>query len=73
MSLILMDWDFGSEIRRVFDFLKSLCNCLDGLYTLFMKDFTVRGRSSWLFQFFQSVVSSIDPASWPLKADEMDS
>jgi hypothetical protein len=41
-----------------FDFLRSLCNNLNSLHTLFMKDCAVRGRSSWISQLFQSVVSS---------------
>jgi hypothetical protein len=58
MSLILMDWGFGSEIRRDLDFLRSLRNCLNSSYALFLKDFTFRGRSGWIFQFFPFAVSS---------------
>jgi hypothetical protein len=58
LGLVLMDWGFGSEIRRGFDFLRSLCKGLNSLYTLFMKDFALTGRNSWVFEFFQSVVSS---------------
>jgi hypothetical protein len=53
-----MDGKFRSEIRLDFDFLRSLCNCLNSSDTLFMKDLTFRGRSSWIFQFFHFVVSS---------------
>jgi hypothetical protein len=56
-----MDWGFGSEIRLDLDFLRSLYHCLNSFYTLFMKDFRFRGRSSWIvqfFQFFYFVVSS---------------
>jgi hypothetical protein len=56
VSLILTDWRFGREIRRDLDFLRSLCDYSNSLYTLFMKDFAVRGR--WIFQFFHFVVSS---------------
>jgi hypothetical protein len=48
---------FGSEIRRDLDFLRGLCRCLNSLHSLFMKDFVLMGRSSWIFQFFHFVVS----------------
>jgi hypothetical protein len=38
-----------SEIRRDLDFLRSLWYCLNGLQSLFMKDFALTGRMGWVF------------------------
>jgi hypothetical protein len=51
-----MDWVFGSEIGRDFDFLRSLYNCLNSLRSLFMKAFIL--TASCVFQFFHFVVLS---------------
>jgi hypothetical protein len=53
-----MDWRIGSEIRGAFDFLGSLYGWFNSIYVLFMKDFAVTGRRSWIFQFFQIFLSS---------------
>jgi hypothetical protein len=50
-----MDWRFGREIRRDLEFLRSLCNYLNSLHSLFMKDFALTGRSTWIFLFFHFV------------------
>jgi hypothetical protein len=41
----------GNEIRQGLDFLSGLCYCLTSLHSLFMKDFALTGRSSWVFHF----------------------
>jgi hypothetical protein len=58
VRLILLDWGFRDAIGRDSDFLRSLCNCLNSLYPLFMKGFAVRGRSSRIVQYFRFVLSS---------------
>jgi hypothetical protein len=53
-----MDWGSEATSVGILLFLRSLFNYLNSLHSLFMKDFGLTGRTSWIVHLFHFVVSS---------------